>query len=40
MKQNKNNDAQDLGDIDQPLLVFGGPYSNLAAVEAMQPQTE
>ena len=36
MKQNKNNDAQDLGDIDQPLLVFGGPYSNLAAVEAMQ----
>ncbi len=25
----------ELGDIDKPLLVFGGPYSNLAATEAM-----
>ena len=26
----------ELGDIDEPLLIFGGPYSNLAATLAMQ----
>ncbi len=30
----------DLGDIDTPLLVFGGPYSNLAATEAMLARAE
>ncbi len=29
-----------LGVIDQPLLIFGGPYSNLAATEALQAQAQ
>ena len=33
-------EALDLGNIDQPLLVFGGPYSNLAASEALLQQAE
>ena len=30
----------ELGRIDQPVLVFGGPYSNLAATEALLQQAE
>ncbi|WP_286240718.1 metallophosphoesterase family protein [Neptuniibacter halophilus] len=29
-----------LGEINEPLLVFGGPYSNLAATRAMQQRAE
>lgn len=29
-----------LGVIDQPLLIFGGPYSNLAATEALKAQAQ
>lgn len=30
----------DLGELELPILVFGGPYSNLAAVEAMRSKAE
>ena len=30
----------DIGDFTEPLLVFGGPYSNLAATEAMQAEAQ
>lgn len=30
----------DLGNLDKPLLVFGGPYSNLAATMAMRERAE
>jgi predicted phosphodiesterase len=30
----------ELGEIDQPLLVFGGPYSNFAATAAMQARAQ
>ncbi len=36
----KPGESLELGDIDKPLLVFGGPYSNLAATEAMLAQAE
>ena len=32
--------ALEIGHIDQPLLVFGGPYSNLAATEALLQRAE
>lgn len=35
-----DNKTVDLGDFDRPLLVFGGPYSNLAATQAMLDQAE
>lgn len=34
------NAIQDLGRLDQPLLVFGGPYSNLAATLQIRQQAE
>ena len=33
-------DPIDLGELRLPLLVFGGPYSNLAATEAMRERAE
>ncbi len=30
----------DLGQLDLPILVFGGPYSNLAATEAMRAKSQ
>lgn len=34
------NPTTDLGTVDGPLLIFGGPYSNLAATAAMQAEAE
>ncbi len=33
-------DVLDLGDIDEPILVFGGPYSNLQATRALLAEAE
>ncbi|WP_029918113.1 metallophosphoesterase family protein [Pelobacter seleniigenes] len=33
-------DSLNLGSIDEPLLIFGGPYSNLAATAAMRQWAE
>ncbi|WP_246590245.1 metallophosphoesterase family protein [Marinobacterium ramblicola] len=35
-----NNDVLDLGPIDGPILLFDGPYSNLAATRAMREVAE
>ena len=42
MTEDKNSDAAslDLGSFDAPVLVFGGPYSNLRATEAMRAEAE
>jgi predicted phosphodiesterase len=34
------NSKRDLGPLNGPVLLFGGPYSNLAATEAMQAEAQ
>ena len=35
-----NTQTNDLGDLQGPLLIFGGPYGNLAATQALRHRAE